>query len=197
MNSIYQIKITLDGVKPPIWRRIVVNSDTPLEDFHKIIQTTMGWTNSHMHQFIKGDTYYTDDGEIDDDFSLEGINREINYIDTKISDLLVKEKDDIKYEYDFGDDWEHTILLEKIKENSVKIALPKCLKGSRACPIEDCGGVWGYENLIKIMNNPKHPEHKEMADWIGDVFDPEEFDIDIVNEMLEEDDYGCFDMFDF
>lgn len=196
MNSIYQIKITLNGVKPPIWRRIIVNSETTLNDFHKIIQTTMGWTNSHLHQFIKGNTFYLNE-EIEDDFGFMGKYKEVDYSDLVISDLLKKEKDKIKYEYDFGDGWEHTILLEKIKENSVKIPHPKCIKGKRACPIEDCGGAWGYENLIEIMNDPKHPEHKDMADWIGDVFEPEVFDIDMVNEMLEEDDFGCFDMSDF
>ncbi len=197
MNSLYQIKTSLDGVKPLIWRRIIVNSDTSLEDFHKIIQTTMGWSNSHLHQFIKENTFYLKDDDLDDDFGFMGKNKQVDYSDVKISDLLIKEKDKIKYEYDFGDAWEHSILLEKIKENSVKIAHPKCLKGKRACPIEDCGGVWGYANLIEIMNNTKHPEYKEMADWIGDIFEPEEFDIEIVNEMLEEDDYGCFDMYDF
>ena len=196
MNSIYQIKISLDGVKPPIWRRIVVNSDTSLSDFHKIIQTSMGWMNSHLHQFIKGNTFYSNCDDFDD-FDFMGTNKQVDYSDISISDILKKEKDKIKYEYDFGDGWEHTILLEEIKENSIKIAHPKCIKGKRACPIEDCGGVWGYQNLTEIMNDPKHPEYEEMAEWIGDVFEPEEFDIDFVNEMLEDDDFGCVDMFEF
>jgi len=195
MNSIYQIKIILDDVKPPIWRRIIVNSDTSLEDFHKIIQTTMGWTNNHLHQFVKENYFYSNYDDLDDIFESMSKNVQIDYTDMVISDLLKKENAKIKYDYDFGDGWQHTILLETIKKNSIKIAYPKCVKGKRACPIEDCGGVYGYENLIEIMNNPKHPEYKGMLEWIGDYFEPEEFDIDIVNELLEDDDFGCDDMF--
>jgi hypothetical protein len=178
-KSIYQIKISLIGVKPPIWRTVLVASTIDLETFHDVIQLAMGWTDSHLHQFIANKVFY---GIPDDDFEFE-MEDETQY---KLSQLLQKEKDTLIYEYDFGDSWEHKILLEKILPFDSKTTLPVCIKGKRACPPEDCGGIWGYEELLETISNPKHPDHEDMLEWLGGEFDPEEFDLEAINEDLAE-----------
>ena len=176
-KSIYQIKISLIGVKPPIWRTVLVPSNLGLGPFHGVIQVAMGWTDSHLHQFIANQVFY---GIPDDDFELE-MEDETKY---KLSQLLKKEKDTITYEYDFGDSWEHKILLEKIFPFDTKTVLPVCIKGKRACPPEDCGGIWGYEELLETISNPKHPDHEDMLKWLGGELDPEEFDLEEINGDL-------------
>jgi len=180
LRSTYQIKVTLDGVRPPIWRRILIQSDITLGNLHTILQIVMGWTNSHLHQFISGRTLYGE--QDDDDFMFDpDIEDENKY---RINDLLKKEKDWIRYEYDFGDGWEHKILLEKILPFEKKGKLQTCIKGKRACPPEDCGGIWGYQNLLEILQDPEHEEYENYIDWLGGKFDSEAFDIAEVNQTL-------------
>jgi len=188
----YQIQIALRGSKPKIWRRILVPSDLLLSDFHKIIQTTMGWTNSHLHQFIKNRTFYTR-RMADDDFWGEMDN--VDYSKIKISDLLKKEKDRVIYEYDFGDSWEHDIILEKIDANGENKYIPTCLTGKNNCPPEDCGGIWGYADMLEIIKHPDHEEYEEYIEWLGEEFDPKYFDKNEINEMLKTKDYGSFELF--
>lgn len=192
-KKIFQIQITLKGFKPKIWRRILVPSDLLLSDFHKIIQTTMGWTNSHLHQFIKNRTYYT--VRIQDDDLWDETNN-VDYKRMKISDLLKNEKEKIIYEYDFGDSWEHDIILEKILPIDDKIKYPICLTGKMNCPPEDCGGVWGYADMLEILNQPDHEEFERYIEWLGDDFDSEYFDKDEINEMLKTEDFGCIEIYD-
>jgi Plasmid pRiA4b ORF-3-like protein len=106
--------------------------------------------------------------------------------DFQLSDLLKKEKDSILYEYDFGDSWEHKIVLEKILPVDADVEIPCCIKGRRACPPEDCGGVWGYQNLIEAIEDPSNPDHDEMLEWVGEAFDPEAFSIEETNHYLAE-----------
>ena len=108
----------------------------------------------------------------------------VDYKKMKISDLLKKEKEKIVYEFDFGDGWEHDVLLEKILPGDEKFKFPICLAGKMACPPEDCGGVWGYADLLEILKNPKHEEYDSYMEWLGGEFDPEYFDKDEVNKML-------------
>jgi Plasmid pRiA4b ORF-3-like protein len=176
---IYQIKISLIGAKPPIWRTVLVPGNLDLEIFHDVIQLAMGWTDSHLHQFIANKKFY---GIPDDDFEME-MEDEAKY---KLSQLLAKEKDTITYEYDFGDSWEHKILLEKVLPDDGNTTLPACIKGKRACPPEDCGGIWGYEELLETISDPNHPDHEDMLEWLGGEFDPEEFDLEEINEDLAE-----------
>ncbi len=179
-SNIYQLKITLKGSKPPIWRRIQVNSDITLHKLHKIIQIVMGWYGGHLHQFIiRGKYYGIPDPEIDF-YDVKDERR------VKLNRLVSKEGEKFIYEYDFGDDWEHVILLEKILPPEPEKHYPICIKGKRACPPEDCGGIWGYEEFLKAIKDPNHPEHEEMLEWIGGDFDPEEFDLEYVNEILKE-----------
>jgi hypothetical protein len=109
----------------------------------------------------------------------------VDYKNMKISYLLKKEKDKIVYEYDFGDGWEHDVLLEKILPADEKLKSPVCLAGKMACPPEDCGGVWGYADLLEILKNPKHEEYDSYMDWLGGEFDPEHFDKEAVNKILK------------
>jgi len=171
----------LTRFKPKIWRRLLIPSDLLLSDFHMIIQISMGWTNSHLHQFIKNRTFYTERMTDDDTW---GELDNVDYMNMKIFDLLKREKEKIVYEYDFGDGWEHDVLLEKILPGDEKLKSPICLAGKMACPPEDCGGVWGYADLLEILKNPKHEEYDSYMEWLGGEFDPEHFDKDEVNKML-------------
>ena len=191
-QKIYQIQIALKRSKPKIWRRILAPSDLLLPDLHKIIQTTMGWTNSHLHQFIKDQTFYV--RKTEEDMFWEDLDN-VDYSNIKISDLLKKEKDKIIYEYDFGDGWEHDIILEKIDPDIKYKDLPVCIAGKNHCPPEDCGGVWGYEDLLYILKNPDHEDYEDYMEWLGGDFDPKYFNKNEVNEMLKLDDYGCFEFF--
>lgn len=171
----YQLKVTLDGVRPPIWRRIRVRSDNTLEQFHQILQTVMGWTNSHMHGFRP--------------FARRlGMRRGGLPIEpeeerrTRLADLLRKPKDRILYEYDFGDGWEHEILLEEIDDHAAGTRYPWVLDGRRACPPDDVGGVSGYSRFLHIISDPRHPEHEEMMEWCGGSFDSEAFDVQVLNQ---------------
>ncbi len=181
LRSIYQLKVTLKDSKPPIWRRILVPSNIDLGEFHVILQIVLGWTDSHLHQFVSGRTLYgTPFDEFGSDLDLE-CEDETEY---RLSQLLKKEKDSMIYEYDFGDGWEHKIVLEKIFPYDSSVKVPTCVKGKRACPPEDCGGIWGYGNLLEAIKDPSHPEHREMLEWIGGDFDPEFFNIEKTNNTL-------------
>ena len=192
-KNIFQIQIALKNFKPKIWRRILIRSDMPLSDFHKVIQTTMGWTNSHLHQFIKDGTFYT--VRLSEDSMWNEMNN-VDYSGKRIKDLLSTEKDKIVYEYDFGDGWEHDLILEKILTNADDISTPVCTAGKQNCPPEDCGGVWGYADMLEILDNPKHEEHETYIEWLGGEFNPDQFDKDKVNELLKERDFGCIELFD-
>ncbi|MEX0721667.1 MAG: plasmid pRiA4b ORF-3 family protein [Balneolaceae bacterium] len=185
-TKIYQLHLELQGTKPKIWRRMLVSSDVLLSDLHKIIQTTMGWTNSHLHQFIKDREFYEPPAPEDEIWDSHGND----YTGIKLYDFLLQENDKIVYEYDFGDSWNHVIKLEKILPADKNSILPKCIGGALASPPEDCGGVWGFEEMKKALKNPKHPEHDMYMEWLGEGFDPNAFDMEAVNEMLQDEDYG-------
>ena len=176
-HSVYQLKVSLDGMKPPIWRRILLPAHMNLKDLHRAIQASMGWADYHLHQFVQRGMFF---GLPDDEFGMH-IEDENEYT---ISDLLPQEKDKMKYEYDFGDSWEHTVLLEKILPADDTLQLPSCIKGKRACPPEDCGGIWGYQELLEIIHDPSHPEYEETLEWLGGKYDPEHFDLAAVNRKL-------------
>jgi hypothetical protein len=184
-GQLYQIKITLKWSKPPIWRRVIVPANMTLDRFHQVIQCAMGWTNSHLHQFMGGTgfalTYYGTPNPDYADMGTEMLN-EKRY---SIADLAPVAKRKFVYEYDFGDGWQHEILVEKVlpPETSFKHLL--CLGGANACPPEDCGGMGGYFNLLEILADPKHEEHQSMMDWIGGSWDATHFNADQVNVFLK------------
>jgi hypothetical protein len=189
-NMIYQVQISLKDFKPKIWRRLLIPSDLLLSDFHKVIQTSMGWENSHLHQFIKDETFYT--RRMADDILWHEMNN-VDYQNIKVTDLLKKEKEIIIYEYDFGDSWEHIVLLEKILPFNQKTKLPYCVTGKMNCPPEDCGGVWGYADILEILRQPDHAEYESYLEWLGEEFDPEYFDKNVINKLLKKKDFGCYE----
>jgi len=178
---LYQLKITLKWSKPPIWRRVVVRGDMTLDRLHNIIQIAMGWTDSHLHQFIAGSgfarTYY---GRPDPEFADmgSGILNEKRYT---VADLAPTARRKFIYEYDFGDGWQHDVAAEKILPPDSAFKHPVCLGGANACPPEDCGGMGGYYNLLEILADPKHPEHDDMKDWIGGSLNASAFSVRGVN----------------
>ncbi|PSF14308.1 plasmid pRiA4b ORF-3 family protein [Marinobacter fuscus] len=182
-NLVYQVKITLSGIKPPVWRRVLVSADTTLQDLHRIIQVAMGWRASHLHLFQVMDGTLIGDLAEDEDGMLGFLDESA----VSLSGVLVREGQSIRYEYDFGDSWEHQITLEKILPASGQSApLPHCTKAVRQCPPEDVGGVPGYFEFLEAMHNPAHPEHEDAREWWGGVFDPEFVDLEEINHLLAE-----------
>ena len=177
--TIYQIKITLARVDPPVWRRIQV-PDCPLGELHHHIQRVMGWDGCHLFQFMVHDTFYADLAEGGDDFDSEDAYK------TKISDLIPPGKDKFRftYEYDFGDGWMHQIDVEKVLGAEEGITYPRCTEGANACPPEDVGGPYGYMEFVEAMKDPKNPRHEEFADWFEGSFDPAEFDLKKTAQLL-------------
>jgi len=167
------LKITLRGSKPPIWRRIVVPASMTLADLHDAIQAVMDWHDSHMHVFDVGGRAYGDPDSLEDAASqsrltVKGIKR-----------LGIKR---FTYTYDFGDDWEHVIDIED--KPAAEGPVPRCTGGKRAAPPEDCGGIWGYQELLAVLADPEHPDHEEQSEWYGADRDPNAFDLDAVNIAL-------------
>ena len=177
---IYQIKITLKDIRPPIWRRVQVRSDATLSHLHWVIQLSMGWTNSHLHSFsIQGVTYGVPMPELGfEELELED-ERSI-----KLRSFIPDEKFKFSYLYDFGDSWEHEVLVEKVLNAETDVDYPVCIKAKRACPPEDCGGTWGYQEFVEAVQDSEHPEHEGMLEWVGGYFDPEDAKFDDINPCL-------------
>lgn len=179
-NQVYQFKVTLEGIRPPIWRRIQVPETYTFWDFHVAIQDVMGWLDYHLHEFeILNPTngLKVTIGLPDDDIPKR------NLLDwaQKIANYFSLENPSADYIYDFGDYWIHRLKLEKILLREKNVDYPICVKGKRAAPPEDCGGVSGYENILEIIKNPGHVEYEETIEWLGEEFDPEHFDPKEVN----------------
>ena len=176
-KQVYQFKITLKGIRPPIWRRIQVPDDYTFWDLHVAIQDAMGWLDYHLHAFhilnpetgLEEEIGGVDDSSWDDYQVTPGWER-------KISRYFRPENNKALYVYDFGDDWEHDVALEKVLPREKNVKYPICLAGKRACPPEDCGGVWGYMNLLEILSDPNHEDYEDTLEWLGDEFNPDYFD---------------------
>jgi Plasmid pRiA4b ORF-3-like protein len=175
-GRVYQLKITLRDIKPPIWRRVQVE-DCSLSELHDIIQTCMGWDGYHLHAFEIGGEQYS---EPDPDGMMETEDER----KVKLSQIVSGGIKKFSYTYDFGDNWEHTIQVEKVLDAEPGVRYPRCIAGERACPPEDCGGPWGYGDFLEAIQNPNHEQHEEMLEWSGGTFDPEQFDIEAVNQKL-------------
>jgi hypothetical protein len=179
-NQIYQFKVTLRGIRPPIWRRFQVEDDLTFYEFHRILQEVMGWDDSHLHLFDINGLQITDTETL-----AVGWDDGVDEQKARLKQYVRQEGQKFRYEYDFGDSWEHEVLLEKTVPVEADTQYPRCLKGKRACPPEDCGGVWGYEELLEILADKDHPVHAEYLGLVGDEFDSEVFDVEAVNEILE------------
>lgn len=171
--GVYELKVTLRDTSPPIWRRIRVRNDVTLFKLHSVLQYVMGWMDGHMHQFVAGAKAY---GRVDPEFPECENEKKV-----LLSQVLLKPKDSLVYEYDFGDGWEHAVVLEQVLGAEPGGKYPYVVEGKRACPPEDCGGTGGYEHLLKVLADPRHPEHAEMMEWVGGSFDPEAFDAGEIN----------------
>jgi len=177
LNLIYQLKVTLRGSRPPIWRRVLVPGKFSLRKLHQVIQLVMGWTDSHLHQFIIDGQYYS----IPSSEDYEPVRDERRH---SLSQIATREKRKFFYEYDFGDSWEHEIVVEKILSPESGVKYPACIKGKRACPPEDVGGLWGYETFLEAIGDPHHEEHDSYLEWVGGDFDPEACDLGEINQAL-------------
>lgn len=176
----YQLKITLDQCQPAVWRRLRV-PDCTLEELHELVQTAMGWHNGHLHEFSAGKERFAmrgmdEFGDPDDDAREESAVR--------LSELVDAGHKKLNYWYDFGDDWRHTIKIEKTLEAMADGDAAECLAGAGACPPEDIGGVWGYAEFLEALADPTHERHQELTDWYGGEFNPAAFDAAAVNELL-------------
>jgi hypothetical protein len=180
-QQIYQIKVTLLGTNPPIWRRLLVPGELTLARLHDMLQLAMGWEDDHLHEFRVGQRRY---GPPDLDDGLMGAPT-MNERTVRLFSVLGRIGAKAVYTYDFGDNWEHGIVLEKRLPADPNTPYPVCTAGERACPPEDCGGIPGFYELLDAVSDPNHERHEEMREWLGDEYDPEAFSVDNVNRSLK------------
>ncbi|MBF0561682.1 MAG: plasmid pRiA4b ORF-3 family protein [Alphaproteobacteria bacterium] len=167
-GSIVKLKVALREIKPPIWRRLLMPGQMTLGDLHEAVQAAMGWGNSHLHVFeINGAQY--GNPAAGEDVAPESRVR----LDKLVQDGVKK----FSYCYDFGDDWDHVVTIEGTMPAVEGTRYPTCVAGKRACPPEDCGGPWGYEELLEILDDPDHPEYEDRLEWLGGEIDPEAFSV--------------------
>lgn len=173
--DVYAVKVTLLGTRPLVWRRILVPRKITLRQLHWTLQTVMGWTDSHLHQFalprqkFAGPTY--------------GIGAKVANEDrTELGELLWTVGASLLYEYDFGDGWRHELVLEEILLGDESFQ-QMCVAGKRCCPPEDCGGPQGFAELIEALGDADHPDHQEVSKWLGD-FVPDSFSVEEINRKL-------------
>ena len=170
-TRIFQLKVQLAGIRPPVWRRLLVPGEIDLGELHEIIQTVFGWSDSHLHQFEIGMARY---GVPDPDWGMDDLADESR---ARLFRLAAA-GDRLDYTYDFGDNWIHRVTVEKVLDADVGTRYPSCSAGRRACPPEDVGGPWGYGDFLQALADPDHEAHQRFSDWIGGgSFDPDAFDL--------------------
>jgi hypothetical protein len=175
-RTVHQLKVTIEGTKPPVWRRLLVPSDVTLADLHHVFQTAFGWEDYHLHEFeVAGHRFGVVDGE---DWQPPRDERRYRL------NTVAHPGSSFVYVYDFGDDWCHRVLVEKVLPRDKDTRYPTCIGGRRAGPPEDCGGVWGYADLVDAMEDPAHPERDRLLEWLGEPFDPAAFDAAEVDRRL-------------
>lgn len=183
--SVYQMKVTLLGIRPVIWRRLRVLSDLTLDQLHQVLQAVVGWEDYHLYEFSVG---LFRPGEAVIARQAYGTGETVN-TDMKLGELLYEAGQQFFYVYDFGDYWEHEIVVEKIitpRKGVRGVVCPVCLAGSRACPPEDSGGPPGYMELLEILKHQRSRAYREIREWLGSKFDPSEFDLGDVNWTLKQ-----------
>jgi hypothetical protein len=177
-DTIVCLKITLDDVKPAVLRRIEVPLTLRLDRLHLAIQAAMGWTNSHLYEILADGVGW---GMIDPD----GGDGPLDARKARLIDALEDTKK-LRYLYDFGDGWEHTIKVERLSDPEPGILYPRLIEVTRRCPPEDVGGPWGYAEFLDAIHNPKHERHAEFKEWIADDFDPNAVDAQRLTEEVAE-----------
>ncbi|MDB5973074.1 MAG: plasmid pRiA4b family protein [Hydrocarboniphaga sp.] len=186
MPATHHLKIVLKNTDPSIWRELAVPSDLRLDRLHDVIQIVMGWEDDHLHEFSNG---VRGPGELrfgiqDDEFD-DGLGPALR--DEKkgiLSDFAPRKGSKFRYWYDFGDDWVHEITVKAIGAAEPGAPEAVCLKAAGACPPEDCGGPWGYMNLLTVLADPAHEEYEELREWVGSNWDPQRYDIVAANKAL-------------
>ena len=184
MKDFIQLKVSLNSTNPLIWRQIQLHKDYTFFELHHIIQICMGWKNYHMFEFnLEGyriGTIYEDDK-----FDGYGSDSLLDCMKTKLCDVISEVGDEIKYVYDFGDWWEHTLVIENFLDGDNQTVYPICIAGEMACPPEDCGSISGFYQNLEILKDKKHPEYKETKIWMPRGFDPNKFNVEKVNKQLD------------
>lgn len=178
-SNILQLRVSVIGISPPIWRKLLVSSDSTLHDLHLMIQAAFGWYNYHLYEFTDRYNNYSRPDDWD-----ELHEKEIDSTGVTLGDLNLQRGGKFSYMYDFGDGWEHRISVQKILPSDPSVRLPACTGGKRNCPPEDCGGVYGYYDVLKKASDPQDPEHNEIVEWLG-KYDPEEFDLQFADAKVK------------
>jgi Plasmid pRiA4b ORF-3-like protein len=177
MSLILELDITLKSSKPKIWRRVHVPSSLTFHKLHEVIQKAMGWHDYHLYVF-ELDRYSSIGIPSDDDWEEVIDSRKL-----KIGDYFQQVKDKIVYEYDFGDSWEHNVVLKKMLDADPNVTYPIVTAGAMACPPEDCGGIWGYTELLDVIKDPSDEKHEDILEWLGGEFDPGYFNLEELNKV--------------
>jgi len=176
-DTIHELRITLREVRPLVWRRIAVRSDMSLPELAAILMDAMGWHGGHLHAFEgAGARYAMPEPEWPDD--------DLDERRFRVRDVLPHVGSKLRWDYDFGDGWEHDVVVRKIGPGKSGVEYPICLSGRMACPPEDCGGPMGYADLLHVLADPAHPEHDEMREWAPPDFDPADFDVRLTTSMM-------------
>ena len=179
VTTVHQLKVTLRGVKPPVWRRVVVPSSWTLAKLSPTLEAVMGWYGGHLHVFDADDVVY---GAPDLDWG----DRMRDERKVRVGEVLSAVRSKLRWDYDFGDGWQHDVVVEAIVEPDPKLRYPHCMAGRRACPPEDCGGPWGYRELLEVFADPTQPDPRELRDWAPQGFDPARFDLSETNLVLSQ-----------
>ena len=178
-KTVHRLKLTLRAVKPPVWRRVEVASSIKLSALAPVLEAAMGWLGGHLHSFeVQGKRFEPPD---DDDF---GFPIAADERKMRLGEVLPVVKSKMRWSYDFGDGWEHDVVVEAIEAERLDVGYPVCLAGKRACPPEDCGGPWGYADLLAALADPTHDDHEQMTAWAPRGFDAEAFDIEPTTERM-------------
>ena len=177
-QPVFQLRICLEEIDPPVWRRILVPGGAKLSKLHDMFQAAMGWTNSHLHSFsIDGKLYGTHIDDYPED--------ELDETEYTVSFALRGSLRRFSYEYDFGDSWSHEVVVEDIGWTPHVLKHGVCLDGGGACPPEDVGGTGGYEEFLEALADPLHEEHDNYLVWVGYKFDPAVFNVAAANAALQ------------
>jgi hypothetical protein len=178
-----QLRVSIDRIEPQIWRRLIVPSSFNLRDLHLVLQAAFGWMNAHLHEFEIGGLRFAD-ADVANAENGRDDSRAFEEMDVRLRDFTRQPGTTFSYVYDMGDNWVHTVCLEKHVAVEPAPKSARCVEGARARPPEDVGGPSGYQDFLEALLDPAHEEHKQMKRWVGGHFDPEWFDLGLINEDL-------------